>query len=84
MQLEEQRLQQEAQDLQMRQEKHQLDKLKMIMQAQDMQSKVKTNHLDRSTEMHKAELDYSAQIAKIVGDLHKTHIQTSAKSKSAD
>lgn len=80
MQLEEQRLQQEGEDLKMRQEKHQLDKLKMIMQAQEMQSKIKTNHLDRSTELHKAELDYSAQIAKVVGDLHKTHLNNSARS----
>lgn len=74
MQLEQERLKQEADDLRIRQEKHQLEKLKMLMEVQDMKSKSKDNHLDRATELHKADLDYSAQLAKVVADLHKHNI----------
>jgi hypothetical protein len=84
MQLEQKRLEQEAEDLKMRQEKHQLDKIRMLMEAKEMESKIKTNHLDKKVELHKADLDYSAQLAKIIGDIHQTNISASAKNKSAE
>lgn len=66
---EELRLRQESHELE--KEKHQLDKLKMILDAKKMASEMSMDVKDRDTILHKADLDYSAKIAKIVADLHK-------------
>lgn len=69
-QLATQELQQRAAELKIRQEKHDLEKVKLIMDAQKMQSDMQMNKHDKSIEIQKAELDYSAKIAKVIADAH--------------
>lgn len=59
-----------AEELRIRQEKHELDKVQLMMDAQELQTKFSIHNKDNATAMHKTELDYSAKIAKILADVH--------------
>lgn len=65
---EELRLRQESHQLE--KEKHQLDQIKMILDAKKMAADINMNVQDRNTMMHKADLDYSAKMAKVISELH--------------
>jgi hypothetical protein len=64
-------LQLRADQHQLDRERHQLEKLQMIMEAKKMASDMHMDVKNRESEMHKADLDYSAKIAKVLADLHK-------------
>lgn len=70
MQIKQQQLQERAEELRIRQEKHELEKAELILNAKklysDMGMDQQKNHLD----MAKADMDFSARIAKIMSDLH--------------
>ena len=78
MQLEEQALMERAEELKIRKEKHLLDQAEMILKAQEMQTKmgleqqkIKIEHGKVLLNADKAEKDFSANIAKVLSDLHK-------------
>jgi len=64
-------LEERAEELKIRQEKHELDKVKLAMDARELQEKLKDSQHSRETELHKADLDFTAKIASIIKDLHK-------------
>jgi hypothetical protein len=81
MKLKQQKIQMEGQDqaaqlaerareLQIREDKHQLEKLELLLKARELQDNMSTNKTDHAIDLHKTELNYNAQIAKILADLH--------------
>ncbi|HXK00710.1 MAG TPA: portal protein [Buchnera sp. (in: enterobacteria)] len=85
MQLKQAELKERETELQLRSEKyqlekdqHELEKMEMIMKAKKMAADMNMDVQDRKMNMHKADLDYSASLAKIMADLHtsKTKIST--------
>lgn len=60
-----------AKELQIREEKHQLEKIELAMKAKELQEKLQTEHRKDSIELHKADLSYSTDLARILADLHK-------------
>lgn len=77
MQLKQAELKEKEDELQLRAEQHQLDreryqleKMKMMMEMKKVNSEIGLNMHDKKIDMHKADLDYSAKIAKIMADLH--------------
>lgn len=58
-------------ELQIREEKHRLEKIELAMKAQEMMEKMQTSKRRDAVELHKADLDYSAELTKILADLHK-------------
>lgn len=69
MQNQAQELQSRAQELQIREQKHELDKIQLMLKAHELQDKMNTNRENKAVELHRTNLDYSAQIAKILADL---------------
>lgn len=70
MQIKQAQLQERAEELKIRQEKHQLEKVEIMMKARELEQQM---HMDKQThavDLHKADLDYSAKMAKILADLH--------------
>lgn len=67
----EKQLAERAEELKIRQEKHELDKLKLMMDARELQEKFVDSQHNRESETNKAELDFTAKIANIIKDLHK-------------
>lgn len=70
LQMKQAQLQDRAQDLKMRQERHELDKAQLILDARKMAEEANLNNRDHRIDLHKADLDYSAKMAKILADLH--------------
>lgn len=71
-----------ARELQLKQEQHELDKAKLMLDARkaqmdsqldiyNHQSELERSRITHSMDHHKNELDFSAKIASILGDLHK-------------
>jgi len=75
MQNQMQQLQERAKELQIRQERHDLDKVELALKAQEMQSKLGAQTQGQAIEMKKADLDYKAKLAKIMADLNKSTSQ---------
>jgi hypothetical protein len=86
MQNQQQELQDRAHELQIRQQKHELEKIQLMMKAQELQEKTHTNRQDKAVELHKTNLDYSAKIAKVMADLKIANdnvVASAKKEKSA-
>lgn len=71
MQIEEQQLMERAKELQIREEKHQLEKVELAMKARELQERLHAGRRKDDIELHKADLGYTADLAKIMADLHK-------------
>jgi hypothetical protein len=64
-------LEERAEELRIRQEKHELEKVKLAMEAKELQDKLSDSSHRRETELQKADMDFTAKIASILKDLHK-------------
>lgn len=73
-------IQERAKELSIREEKHQLEKVELMMKAQKLQSDMKMDMVKNHNEMARADMDFSARIAKILADSKKEM----AKSESKD
>lgn len=62
-----------AKELQIREEKHNLEKVELAMKAQELQEKLNAGRQKGALELHKSELSYTADMAKILADLHKNN-----------
>lgn len=71
MQNKQQEIMERAEELRIRQEKHELEKAELMMKAKEMQSKGIREAQTSHTEMAKANLDFQAKIAKILADMHR-------------
>lgn len=78
MKLKQQQLQERAAELQLRaeqhsidKEKHELEKMEMLLKTKKMSEEMGVNDQKSQVSLHKAELDYSAKMAKVISDLHK-------------
>lgn len=60
-----------AKELQIREEKHNLEKIELAMKARELQEKLQAEHRKDAIELHKADLSYSTDLARILADLHK-------------
>lgn len=65
-------LKERAHELQIREEKHKLEKLKLIMDAKELEAKLNSDKQKNTLEANKAHMSYNAEIAKILVDLHKS------------
>jgi hypothetical protein len=88
MQLAEAKLEEQKAELQVKQQKnlleekrHRLAELQMMLDAKEMNDKMLTSQQKDSTEIHKAELNYAASMARLMrdlgADLNKHEIETS-------
>ena len=78
MHLEEQQLMERAEELKIRKEKHLLEQAEMILKAQEMKRKagleeqhLKVEHGKLLLDADKTEKDFSAQIAKVLSEIHR-------------
>ncbi len=71
MQVEQEALKERAEELQIRKEKHELEKAELILKAKEMTQKMGMDDQKNQIDLHKADLDFSARIAKILADGHK-------------
>jgi len=78
MQIEMQQVQDRAAELKIRQEKHELEKVELAMKAHEMKNKIHTENSRNHIDMQKADLDFSAKIAKILADTHKLQKESKA------
>jgi hypothetical protein len=82
MQIKQQQLKDRAEELQIRREKHEMEKVQIIMEAKKVQDEMNENQIDRSIDLHKSELNYSADLARTLANLHKTiHTNSSSDQK---
>lgn len=65
-----QEIMERAKELQIREKKHELEKVELLMKAQEMKQKMHTEQRGQHVDMVKADLDFSAKIAKILADKH--------------
>lgn len=79
MKIEEQQLMERAEELRIRKEKHMLDQAEMILKAKEMKEKrgieVEKLHMENrrlNLDTDKAENDFSASLAKVLSDIHKS------------
>jgi hypothetical protein len=68
-QLAQQQLMERAQELKIRQEKHELEKAKLALDAQKMMADMKIDGVKAQTENHKAELNFTADMVKFLSEL---------------
>lgn len=78
-----QQLMDRAHELQIREQKHELEKIKLALEIRDMEDKLGMNREDKAVELHKTNLDYQAKLAKIAADLHMSR-ETHRHAKTAD
>ena len=78
MHLEEQQIMERAEELRIRKEKHLLEQAEMILKAQEMKRKagleeqhLKVEHGKLLLDADKTEKDFSAQIAKVLSEIHR-------------
>lgn len=64
-------IQERAAELRIRQDKHELEKAKLIMDAKELASKMEMDKHQQHVDMTRADMDFSAKIAKILADAHK-------------
>lgn len=60
-----------AKELQIREEKHQLEKVELAMKARELQDKMTNSRQKNAIEAHKVDMSYTTDLAKILSDLHK-------------
>lgn len=66
-----QQLKERAQELTLKQQQQELEKMRLILEAVEMKEKMNTSLADHALDLHKTELDHSAKLTKIISDLHK-------------
>lgn len=71
MQIKQAQLQERAEELKIRQQKHELEKAQLVLDARKMQADMQMDQKQHHTDIAKAEMDYSAKIAGIIADMHK-------------
>jgi hypothetical protein len=76
MENEKAQLMERAKELQIRQEKHELEKVELAMKAHELQEKLHAEKQKGAIELHKADLSYSTDLARIIADLHKSSAKT--------
>jgi hypothetical protein len=64
-------LAEKAADLKIRHESHELEKARLILEAKKLEQDMKETMIKSNTEMDKANLNFSAQIAKVLADAHQ-------------
>lgn len=75
MQLKQSQLQERAQELAIRQKKHELEKAEIILDAQKMSADMEMQKRDHRVELGKAEMEFSSKIAKILADSKRNNAQ---------
>lgn len=63
-------IQERAEELRIRADKHELEKAELIMKAKKLSSEMHMDRQDNAVAMKKADQDFSAKIAKILADTH--------------
>ena len=71
IQNEQAQLAERARELQIRQEKHELEKVELALKAHELKEKLRTENRKDAIDLHKADLSYSTDLARILSDLHK-------------
>lgn len=71
MQIRQQQLQERAEELKIRQNRHELEKAELMMTARKIQSDMQRDQIQHHVDLTKADLDFTAKIAKILADTHK-------------
>lgn len=71
MEIKKAQLAERAEELQIRKEKHDLERAELIMNAKELMAKMDVDTKDQHVQMAKADMDFSAKIVKILADLHK-------------
>lgn len=72
-------LQERAHELQIREQKHEIEKMEILMKAHELQEKLQSNKVEQAIDLHKSGLSYKAQLAKIMADLEKSQHQARDK-----
>lgn len=72
MQLKQAQLMDRAHELQIREKKHELEKAQLMLDAQKMQEEGALKIHTHQADLAKADLDYTAKIAKILADMHSS------------
>lgn len=70
MKIKEAQLQERATELSIRQKKHELEQMQLILDAKKMEADMEMDKKQHHVEMAKADMDFSAKIAKILSDNH--------------
>lgn len=63
-----------AKELQIREEKHNIEKIELAMKAREMQERMNAGQHKNQIEMYKADLSYTKDLAKIIADLNKNNV----------
>ena len=66
-----QEIMERAKELQIRQGKHELEKAELMMKAKELEVNMKVKDRQHHVDLEKADLDFTARIAKIIADDHK-------------
>lgn len=61
-------IQERAEELRIRQEKHEIEKAELMMKANKLKADMENNSHRQHVEMTKADMDFSAKIAKVISD----------------
>lgn len=64
-------LQERHRELNIREEKHELEKAKILMDAKELAQKLKTDQRREAVEIEKADMNFTTDLARILADLHK-------------
>jgi hypothetical protein len=75
MQIEEQQLLERAEELRIRRQKHKLEEAELIMNAHKIKSDMEMNKKTHHADLAKADLDFTAKMAKIIADMKGEKIQ---------
>jgi len=75
-------IQERAEELRIRQEKHELEKAKLIMDAKELSIKMGMDSKQQEVDMKKADLDFSAKIAKVLADIHQGNANRASKTNN--
>jgi len=70
MRIKESQLQERAQELSIRQKKHELEEAQLILDARKMQADMQLEQKQHHVDMARADMDFTAKIAKILADTH--------------
>lgn len=71
MQNRQQQLMERAEELKIRQSKHELEKAQILLDAKQLAAKQNQEGIRSHVDMNKADLDFTAKIAKILADMHQ-------------
>lgn len=71
MMLKQKELEERAAKIQVSMENQQIEKARLLLEMRELQHQIEQDHKEKGLDYHKADLDYSAKIAKIVNDMHR-------------